>query len=112
MNSLKTHLCQIKISEIMNDVLTLDDFINKKDKNEKQKEYNLLRDRHLALLDILKDLEQHYWKTKSIKDKLNIAREIRFINDSLEKYKITSQALDIEVLKAIEIDKQLVMDLK
>ena len=92
----------------MNNGLTLNDFIDNTDRSKKQKEYDLLRERHLALLDILKDLENHYWKAKSIKDKLNIAREIRFINDSLEKYKITSQALDIEVQKAIELDKKLI----
>jgi len=91
----------------MNNKITLNDFIESR-QSETEEDYDLLKERHLALLDILKDLESYYWKTKSVKEKLNIAREIRFINDSLEKYKITSKALDIEVQKAIEIDKKLI----
>jgi len=75
--------------------------------NSEKNFYDEVLERHKILFKILKQLEDLFFKYENVKIKLMIAREIRKINDSLEKYKLINKSIDIEIQKLIEEDKQL-----
>ncbi len=88
-------------------MLTLKDFQQSK---EEKDFYEEVLNRHKILIKILKDLEDLFFKSSNLKNKLLLAKEIRMINDSLEKYKLINKSIDIEIQKLLEEDKQLTLN--